>query len=190
MSNTRRGIPLTKSHIDKIFPKLTPAPISRIAALGHVRMVQPGEILVEQGESVVPFFVIVSGEIEIIQPSLITETLVTVHGPGEFTGDVNVLSGRRTIVQMRVINKPCEVIELDRQYMMHLVQTDAEIGDIIMRAFILRRVELMAAEAGDAILIGSKYSADTLRIRDFLIRNGHPYSYMDLEQDTDVQNLG
>ncbi len=188
MSNARRGIPLTRSHVDKIFPKLTLAQISRIAAIGHSRMVQPAEVLVEQGKSVVPFFVIVSGEIEIVQPSLIAETLITVHGPNEFTGDVNMLSGRRTIVRMRVI-KPSEVIELDRKHMMDLVQTDSELGDIIMRAFILRRIELMAAEVGDAVIIGSKYSADTLRIKDFLIRNGHPYSYMDLEQDPDVQNL-
>ena len=188
MSNTRRGIPLTRSHVDKIFPKLTQAQISRIAAFGHARIVQPAEVLVEHWESIVPFFVIVSGEIEIVQPSLISDTLITVHGPGEFTGDVNMLSGRRTIVRMRAI-KPSEVIELDRQHMMDLVQTDTELGDIIMRAFILRRMELMAAEIGDAVLIGSKYSADTLRIKDFLIRNGHPYSYMDLEQDSDVQNL-
>jgi thioredoxin reductase (NADPH) len=99
-----------------------------------------------------------------------------------------MLSGRRTLVRMRA-TKPSEVIELDRQHMMALVQTDAELGDIIMRAFILRRIELIAAEVGDAVLIGSKYSADTLRIKDFLIRNGHPYSYMDLERDPDVQNL-
>lgn len=74
MSNARRGIPLTRSHVDKIFPKLTPAQISRIAAIRHRRMVQPAEVLVEQGDRVVPFFVIVSGEIEIIQPSLIAET--------------------------------------------------------------------------------------------------------------------
>src|SRR4026208_1627916 len=58
-----------------------------------------------------------------------------------------------------------------------------------MRAFILRRVELIAAGVGDLILIGSAHSAGTLRIKDFLLRNGHPYSYVDLEQDSDVQNL-
>jgi thioredoxin reductase (NADPH) len=74
MSNTRRGIPLTRSHVDKIFPKLTPAQISRIAAHGYMCMVQSAEVLVEQGESVVPFFVIVLGEIEIVQPSLIADS--------------------------------------------------------------------------------------------------------------------
>ena len=88
------------------------------------------------------------------------ETLVTVHGPGEFTGEVNMLSGRRTLVRMRA-TKPGKVIELDRQHMMALVQTDAELGEILMRAFILRRVELVGAGVGDAVLIGSTHSSGT-----------------------------
>jgi thioredoxin reductase (NADPH) len=188
MSNTPGGLPLTSSRIEQIFPKLTPAQISRIAVHGHIRAIQPGEVLVEQGESAVPFFVVVSGEIEIVRPSGAAETLVTIHGPGQFTGDVYMLSGRRTIVRMRAI-KPSEVIELDRQKMMTLIQTDAELGEILTRAFILRRVELVAAGVGDIVLIGSIYSASTLRIKEFLMRNGHPYSYVDLERDRDVQEL-
>jgi thioredoxin reductase (NADPH) len=69
------------------------------------------------------------------------------------------------------------------------MQSDAELGEILTRAFILRRVELVAAGVGDVVLIGSTHSADTLRIKEFLIRNGHPYSYIDLEHDPDVQNL-
>jgi thioredoxin reductase (NADPH) len=73
--------------------------------------------------------------------------------------------------------------------MLALVQTDAELGQILMRAFILRRVELIAAGVGDIVLVGSTYSASTLRIKEFLMRNGQPYSYMDLERNQDVQNL-
>ena len=73
--------------------------------------------------------------------------------------------------------------------MMGLIQTDAELGEILTRAFILRRVELIAAGVGDIVLIGSTNSASTLRIKEFLMRNGHPYSYIDLERDPDVQNL-
>ena len=73
--------------------------------------------------------------------------------------------------------------------MLNLIQTDAELGDILMRAFILRRVELIAAGVGDIVLIGSIHSAGTLRIKEFLMRNGHPYSYIDLERDSDVQKL-
>src|SRR6478609_10866002 len=104
------------------------------------------------------------------------------------SGEVNMLSGRRSLVRARV-TKPGKVIELNRQQMLGLIQTDAELGEILMRAFILRRVELIAAGVGDIVLVGSTYSAGTLRIKEFLMRNGHPYSYIDLERDPDVQNL-
>ena len=188
MSDSRRGLPLTKSQREKIFPKLTPVQINRITLHGRIRSVQSGKVLIEQGDRTVPFFVVITGEVEILRPLGARETLVTVHGPGEFTGEVNMLSGRRSLVRARV-TKPGKVIELDHQQMLGLIQTDAELSDILMRAFILRRVELIAAGVGDIVLVGSTYSADTLRIREFLMRNGHPYSYIDLERDPDVQNL-
>jgi thioredoxin reductase (NADPH) len=188
MNNTPRGLPLSSSYVEKIFPKLTPAQIRRIAARGHMRAMELGEVLVEQGDSAVPFFVVVSGELEIVRPSGAVETLVTVHGSGQFTGEVNMLSGRRTLFRIRA-TKPGNVIELDREHMMALLQSDAELGEILMRAFILRRVELVAAGVGDVVLVGSTHSAGTLRIKEFLMRNGHPYSYIDLERDPDVQNL-
>jgi thioredoxin reductase (NADPH) len=188
MSNARRGLPLTNSRIDKIFPKLTQAQINRIAAHGHVRSVQPGEVLLEQGDTEVPFFVVTTGEVEIVRPFGTHETLITVHGPGEFTGEVNMLSGRRSLVRARA-TKPGDLIELDHQQIRGLVQTDTELSDILMRAFILRRAELISAGVGDIVLLGSAYSAGTLRIKEFLMRNGHPYSYIDLERDPDVQNL-
>ncbi len=188
MSDTSRGIPLTSSRLEQIFPILTPAQINRIAVHGHMRAIQPGEVLVEQGDSTVPFFVVVSGELEIVRPSCAGETLVTIYGPGQFTGEVNMLSGRRALTRMRA-TKPGQVIELDRQHLMALVQTDAELGEILTLAFILRRVELIAAGLGDIVLVGSTYSASTLRIKEFLTRNGHPYSYIDLEHDADVQKL-
>ena len=188
MSNTRRGLPLTSSRIEQIFPKLTPAQISRIAARGHIHSMVGGEVLYEQGHSAAPFFVIVSGELEVVRPSFPVETLVTVYEPSQFTGEVGTLSGRRSLLRVRA-TKPGKVIELDRQQMLALIQTDAELGEILMRAFILRRVELIAAGVGDIVLIGSTYSASTLRIKEFLMRNGHPYSYIDLERDPDVQNL-
>jgi thioredoxin reductase (NADPH) len=188
MSNIRRGIPLTSSRIEKIFPKLTPAQIRRVAPHGHTRVVEGSEVLYEQGRSAPPFFVVVSGELEVVRPLFPVETLVTVYEPGQFTGEVGTLSGRRALFLVRA-SKRSEVIEVDRQNMMALVQTDGELGDILMRAFILRRVELIAAGVGDIVLIGSTHSASTLRIKEFLMRNGQPYSYIDLEHDPDVQNL-
>jgi thioredoxin reductase (NADPH) len=190
MSNTPRGLPLTRSHVEQIFPKLTPAQIRRITARGHMRAIQRDEVLYEQGDTGVSFFVVVSGELEIVRPlgPGATETLVTVYGSGQFTGEVGTLSGRRTLFRVRA-TKPGKVIELDRQHMRALVQSDAELGQILMRAFILRRVELVAAGVGDVVLIGSTHSAGTLRIKEFLMRNGHPYTFIDLERDPDVQNL-
>src|ERR671931_384836 len=188
MSSTRRGLPLTSSSIEKIFPKLTPAQLSRIAARGHIRSMEGGEVLYEQGYSAPPFFVVVSGELEVVRPSVPVETLITTYESGQFTGEVGTLSGRPSLFRVRA-TKPGKVIELNRQQMLALVQTDAELGQILMRAFILRRVELIAAGVGDIVLVGSTYSASTLRIKEFLMRNGQPYSYMDLERDQDVQNL-
>jgi thioredoxin reductase (NADPH) len=188
MSDTRRGLPLTSSRIERIFPKLTPDQIRRVASQGRIRSVRPGEVLIEQGDRTVPFFVVKTGEVEIVRPFGTSETTITVHGSGGFTGEVNMISGRRSLVRARV-TKAGNVIELNDNQMLNLIQTDAELSDILMRAFILRRVELIAAGVGDIILIGSTYSAGTLRIKEFLMRNGHPYSFIDLERDADVQNL-
>ena len=170
------------------FPTLTPALIERIAAHGRVRQVRAGEVLIEAGDAVVPFLVVQSGRIEIVRVTGSTETLVAVHGPGQFTGEANMLSGRRSLFRARA-TEPGEVIELDRDEMLSLVQNDAEIGEILMRAFIFRRVELIAHGIGDVVLIGSNHCAGTLRVREFLTRNGHPYSYLDLDRDSGVQEL-
>ena len=188
MSDTHRGLPLTSSRIEKIFPKLTPAQLSRIAARGHVRSMEGGEVLYEQGYSAAPFFVVISGELEVVRPSVPVETLVTVYEPCQFTGEVGTLSGRRSLFRVRA-TMPGKVIELNRQQMLALIQSNAELSEILMKAFILRRVELIAAGVGDIILVGSTYSASTLRIKEFLMRNGHPYSYVDLERDRDVQEI-
>jgi thioredoxin reductase (NADPH) len=172
----------------QMFPILTPAQIARVAAHGHVRSIQRGEVLVEQGDRLVRFFVVTAGEMEIVRPSGATATLITVLGPGQFTGEVNTISGRPAFVRMRA-TQPGEVIELDREHVLALIQTDAELGDILMRTFILRRVELIARGFGDVVLVGSSHSAGTLGIKEFLMRNGHPYSYIDLERDSDVEHL-
>jgi thioredoxin reductase (NADPH) len=181
-------VPLKESRIDHVFPTLTAAQIARIAAHGRVRPIQRVEVLVEVGEHVVPFFVVKSGEIQIVRPSGAAESLIVVHGPGQFSGEGNMLSGRRSLARARA-SQSGEVIELDRESVLALVQTDAELSEILMRAFILRRVELIAHGFGDVALIGSVHSPGTLRIKEFLTRNGHPYAYIDLDRDPDVQEL-
>jgi len=115
VNNNPRGLPLTESHFEQRFLKLTAAQIGRIEEHGYMRPVERGEGLVEQGDSNVPFFVVVSGEIEILRPSGAIETLITAHDSGEITGEVNILSGRRVHFRARM-TKPSKVIEMDRQH--------------------------------------------------------------------------
>jgi thioredoxin reductase (NADPH) len=188
MPDTPSPAPPVASRLDHVFPTLTPAQIARVAAHGRVRQIRQGDVLVEAGDHAVPFFVVTAGQIEIVRPSGAVDTPIVVHAAGQFTGEVNMISGRRALFRYRV-RESGAVIELDRDHMMALVQTDAELSEILMRAFILRRVELISNGLGDAVLVGSTHSAATLRIKDFLTRNGHPYAYIDLERDPDVQTL-
>jgi thioredoxin reductase (NADPH) len=187
---TERPSPLVPvgARADQVFPTLTAAQIARIAAHGQPRPIRVGEVLVEAGDRVVPFFVVTAGAIEVVRTSGGAETLIAVHGPGQFSGEVNMISGRRALFSARARDAG-EVIVLNREQMVALVQNDAELSEILMRAFILRRVELVTSGLGDAVLIGSTHSPGTLRIKEFLTRNSHPYAYIDLDHDADVQAM-
>ena len=180
--------PLTSSRAEDIFPALTQAQMRRLISHGTPRSVRAGEVLVELGDGEIPIFVVLSGELEILRPSFAQETLLRVIGPGRFTGEVNTLSGRPAFARVRA-RQDSEVIQIARENLVTLVQTDAELSEILMRAFILRRTELLAQGLGDVTLVGSSHSADTLRIKEFLTRNGHPYSYIDLERDPEVESV-
>ncbi len=180
--------PIPADHNLQLFPILDRAQIDRIAPLGKTRRVAAGEVLLAQGEEKMRFFVVLSGRLEVLQSSDGAERVVATHDPGEFFGDVHLLSGRRSIVAARMATDG-EVLELDRQSLQTLVQTDSALSEILMRAFILRRLELTRGGKGDAALIGSSYSADTLRVREFLTRNGYPHQYIDLERDPGAQQI-
>ncbi|HEY3268352.1 MAG TPA: FAD-dependent oxidoreductase [Armatimonadota bacterium] len=186
--SSARIAPIVTSRVDQMFPTLTGAQIARVAAHGRIRQIQRGEVLAEAGDQVVPFFVVTAGRVEVARICGASEELVAVHGPGQFTGEISMISGRRALVLSRA-SETGEVIELDREQLLALVQTDSELSEIFMRAFILRRVELIAHGIGDAVLLGSSHSRGTLRVKEFLTRNGHPYSYIDLDRDEDVQVL-
>jgi thioredoxin reductase (NADPH) len=100
-----------------------------------------GEILAEQGDTAIPFFLVVSGELEAVRPSGAIETLITIVRAGQFSGEVNTLSGRRTVARLRA-RTDGNVIQLPRERLLALVQTDGELSEVLMRAFILRRAEL------------------------------------------------
>lgn len=171
-----------------VFPTLTAEQIERLAANGHKRKVKRKQVLVEAGEQTARLFVVISGQVEIVRSSSAGEELVAVFLPGMFTGEVTMLSGRRGLAEIRAADDG-EVIEVDREQLLALVQTDSELSDILMRAFILRRVELIAQGFGDVVLVGSNHCSGTLRLKEFLTRNGHPYSFIDLDRDEGVQGL-
>jgi thioredoxin reductase (NADPH) len=189
VADVTRSLPLTSGPDAAImFPTLRSAQIARIASHGRVRPIANGEILVEAGQTDVPFFVVLAGGIEIIRPSALGDVLVAAHRPGQFTGEASMLLGRPAMMRVRA-SASGEVVQLTRDQMHGLIQTDAEISEVLMTALIHRRSALVAHGLGDAMLVGSARSAGTLRIQAFLSRNGHPYKYLDLDRDGDVREL-
>jgi thioredoxin reductase (NADPH) len=171
-----------------MFPKLSAAQIARLAPLGVRRSVPEGEVVIDQGAARRSLFVVLEGRLEAVSPSKDGETRITVHEPGQFTGEVNMLAGRPSLVRTRAA-AASEVLEIEPATLRHIVQTDPELSEIFLRAFLRRRAALIAQSLGDILLIGSRYSADTLRIKEFLTRNGHPHTYLEVERDSGVQDL-
>jgi thioredoxin reductase (NADPH) len=183
--------PLVPSALDgrtQTFPVLDAAQIARLRPFGRLRHVERGEILFEPGDAGVPFFVLLSGSMEIVQPSIDGERPIATHAPGEFTGEMTMISGQRCLVRGRV-TEPGEFLEIPSGEFRAVVAKDAELSEILLRAFILRRLELIRHGFGNLVLLGSRHSAQTLQLREFLSRNAHPYTYVDLDTDRTSQEL-
>jgi thioredoxin reductase (NADPH) len=172
----------------EVFPVLTPAQIARIRPHATVRPVRLGEVLFEPGTIGMPCYVVVSGKLEISMARLSGEQVFAIHGPGNFSGDVVMISGAGSLARGRV-GEPGEFLELSRDALHSLIAKDSELSDIFMRAFLLRRVTLISEGLGNVTMLGSRYSSNTLRLREFLTRNGHPYTYIDLDSDKASQEL-
>lgn len=180
--------PLSGDVRGEAFPVLTAEQINRIRPLAKVRTVKVGEILFEPGDLDIACFVLLSGGMEIVQPGIHGERLIVNHEAGGFTGEITMISGRRSLARGRV-TAAGEFLEISSAQLRTLVARDAELSEIFMRAFILRRVTLINRGQGNVILMGSRHSAKTLRLREFLTRNGHPFSYVDLDTDTSSQEM-
>jgi len=172
----------------QMFPQLTPDQVGRVSSIGHRQDVRAGEVLFEVGEQKTKFYVVLEGEIQIVRPMGDREVPVTVYHPGQFTGEINMLSARRSLTRARVA-RDGSVIAVDRDDLRALVQRDPELSEILMRAFILRRVALLAEDNNDLVLLGSRHSGSTAHVREFLSRNGQPFTYQDVETDPSVQAL-
>src|SRR5438132_852073 len=173
----------------QMFPRLSAEQIERLSKCGKRRRVARGTILFDQGDISRNFHVVISGEMEVVHLVDGREEPITVlHAPGQFTGESSILTGRRTLVRGRMCEDG-ELLEMTPDALRKVVQSDSELSEILLRAFILRRVALIADHRGDAVMIGSSHSAATLRIREFLTRNGQPHTYLDVEGDPGVQTL-
>ena len=169
------------------FPTLTAAQIGRMAARGRRRPTTLGEVLYDAGDKSIPLFVVISGELQVVRPEP-GDTLIATHARSQFSGECAVVTGRNSIFRVRV-SEPGEVIELDRGELLNLVQSDAELSEILLGAFLQRRLGLIAGNLGDVVVIGSAHDPGTLHVRQFLTRNGHPFRYVDLDRDADAQEM-
>jgi thioredoxin reductase (NADPH) len=179
-------MPETPEQPDAMFLKLDDAQIARLAEFGNQRRVEPGEVLFDRGDTDHGVIVVLDGHIEIDGVADREESVLRVLARGDFTGEVTHLSGRPSLVRCRA-QEASTVLEIDRPNLRRIMQTDATLGETFLRAFLLRRVYLIAHSVGSAVLVGSSNSGDTLRLREFLTRNGYPYTYIDVERDPDVQ---
>lgn len=169
------------------FPMLTAAQIARMAVRGRRRPTTLGEVLYDAGDRSVPLFVVVSGELQVVRPEP-GDTLIATHARSQFSGECAVVTGRSSIFRVRV-SEPGEVIQLDRDQLLALVQTDAELSEMLLGAFLQRRLGLIAGNLGDVVVIGSTHDPGTLHVREFLTRNEHPFRYVDLDRDADAQDM-
>jgi thioredoxin reductase (NADPH) len=172
----------------QMFPQLSSAQIARLGAHGSRRHMSKGEILGEPGDRNRPMLVVLSGSIEVVQPGMSGEVLVVVHTAGSFTGEMSTLQGIGSLVRSRV-REEGEILVITEDRLRTIIRTDAELSELFMRAFILRRVGLIASQAGDVILLGSSHSAGTLRLQQFFTRNSFPFVNLDVNTDPAVQTL-
>ncbi|MGZ5959187.1 MAG: FAD-dependent oxidoreductase, partial [Myxococcaceae bacterium] len=186
VSDVVPDIPLDRREL--LYPKMTPAQLARVASYGTRREVRAGEEVYRQGDEHVPLFVVLTGQLDVVRPDLDGEHLVLTCEPGEFTGEVNLLSGRRSLVTGRM-RTDGELLAVPAQSVRRLVVADADLSELLMRTFILRRVLLINRRLGDVVLVGSRRNPGTLQLMEFLTRNGHPYGYLDVEDDPSAQSL-
>jgi thioredoxin reductase (NADPH) len=168
-------------------PTLSREHIDRIRSVAQLRSVSSGEILYEPSHPDVPLFIVLEGTVSITRAGE-DEKILAVREPGQFTGEMSVISGNRSLLRARV-TKNGMVLELTRENVLSLMAKDTELGEILMGAFVARRLLMIQLGEGNVILFGTKGSARTLAIREFLTRNGHPFTYVDIDSENCVGEL-
>ena len=173
----------------QIYPILSDEMTERIAQYGQIESVTKGQMLFTRGDRTVDFFLVLEGAIEIYEgDDAAPEHVVTVHRAHQFTGEVDLLNDRMILVSGRAI-EDSRVVRVPRPDLKRLVTGETDIAEIMMRAFILRRVGLIQHGQGGVLVIGANHNADTLRIQRFLTRNGYPHRLLDTEVDPDAEGF-
>jgi thioredoxin reductase (NADPH) len=170
------------------FPTLDEGDVAILSSLGTRRTVDVGDYLFREGDATYDFFVVVSGAAEIVVSADGEERTITRHGPGRFLGELNLLTGQRVFVSARVV-EPGEVIVVPVKALRHIIATNPRLGDTILAAFIARRSRLLSGAATAIRLVGSRFSPESLRLREFLARNRIPHEWIDAERDAAVERL-
>jgi thioredoxin reductase (NADPH) len=168
-------------------PTLSPEQIERIRSSAQWRSVQKGEVLYESSQPDVPLFIVLEGSVSISRAGE-DDKILAVREAGQFTGEMSVISGKRSLLKARV-SKGGSVLEVGREKILSLVARDTELGDLFMEAFVARRLQMIQLGEGNVILFGTKSSARTLALREFLTRNAHPFMYVDIDRDSLVGEL-
>jgi thioredoxin reductase (NADPH) len=170
------------------FLQLSDAELAALGRLGVRRAVVAGEYLYRQGASSYDFYVVLAGAVEIVVESEGKERVIARHEAGRFLGELNLLTGQRVFVSARVA-EPGEVIVVPRDALRRLIATDANLSDKILAAFLARRAILMSGAASAIRVIGSRYSPDLGRVREFLVRSRIPHEWLDPDADRDVESV-
>jgi thioredoxin reductase (NADPH) len=169
------------------YPRLTDHQMAALASVGTRRRVQPGDVLYREGEGDCDFFVITEGKVAVIEESEGDKKVIGVHGPGRFLGELGLITGQRVFVTAVAV-EPGEVLVVPANRLREIVTSQPVLGDLILRALMMRRSILIGLGIGFR-LIGSRYSPDTRRLRDFAIRNRLPHHWIDLESDPGADEL-
>ena len=176
----RRALPETPN-IHGAYPRLSDAHLQTLLEHGVRRPTRAGEILIRAGQRSDSFYVLLGGQAVVVEDGADEERIIRVHGPGRFLGELSVVTGQVEFVSTR-IHLPGEVLVVPAERLRAIVLHDPELGDLILRAYFTRRALLIDARAGIRI-IGSRFSPDSQRLRDFASRNRVPHRFLDLEQD-------
>jgi thioredoxin reductase (NADPH) len=150
--------------LEQVFPTLTPAQCERLSRHGSTRVVAAGDVLVEPGQDQAKFLLILRGTLEILRLKGVEVAETITLRERQFTGEVNTLAGRRSLVRIRAA-EPGEVVEVERDRVLTVIQGDSELSEILMRAFLLRRVEIAARGSSDVVLVGSHHCSSTCASR-------------------------